>query len=126
MRIFITKKFARFIRKEKINVSTLCQVVDNLETGLIDAHLGGHVIKQRLARLNQGRSGGYRLIIIYDQGHRLFFVHGFAKADEDNITVTEHEDFKRLAPILFVLDEDKLAALLKAKEFVELECYELH
>lgn len=40
MRVFITKKFAKFIRKEKISISKLCQVVDDLESGLFGARLG--------------------------------------------------------------------------------------
>ena len=126
MRIFITKKFAKFVRKEKIVTSKLCQIVDDVELGRVDARLGSAVIKQRLARLNQGSAGGYRIIIVYSQRQRVFFVHGFLKANEDNITTTEQEDFKTLANILLVLSEDKLALLLKAKELRELDCNEQH
>ena len=34
------------------------------EHGLVDADPGGGVIKQRVARPGQGRSGGYRLLIV--------------------------------------------------------------
>jgi len=36
----------------------LCEAVERAESGLIDANLGGGLIKQRVARLGQGRSGG--------------------------------------------------------------------
>lgn len=126
MRIFITKKFAKFIRKEKIMTSKLCQIVNDVELGRVDARLGGAVIKQRIARINQGSSGGYRIIVIYNQGQRIFFVHGFSKTNEDNITITEQEDFKTLASLLLSLDEAQLSQLLEIKELRELNCDEPH
>ena len=124
MRIFKTKKFAKFARKERIADIKLCKVVKELELGQIDADLGGGVIKQKMARLNQGSSGGYRSIILYRQSQRVFFVHGFLKTNEDNISATEERDFKDLAPILLSLADNKLADLLKTKELVEVECNE--
>ena len=40
---------------------------------------GGGVIKQRIARPNEGKSGGFRSIILYRQGEKAFFVFGFPK-----------------------------------------------
>ena len=58
MRIFKTKLFARFARRERISDGALCEAVSRVEKGLVDADLGGGVIKQRIARQGQGRSGG--------------------------------------------------------------------
>lgn len=69
MKIYKNKWFAKFARKEKIADSKLCEAVHNAERGLIDADYGGGVIKQRIARENEGKSGGYRS----------FFVYGFPK-----------------------------------------------
>lgn len=74
--------------------------------------------------MNQGSSGGYRVIIIYSQGQHIFFVHGFLKANEDNITVSEQEDFKSLANVLLLLNNDELAQLLRIKQLMELDCNE--
>jgi hypothetical protein len=40
--------------------------------------LVGGVIKQRVARPGQGRSGGYRVLVAYRAGHRAVFLYGFA------------------------------------------------
>lgn len=56
-----------------------------MEKGQIDADLGGGVIKQRIARKGQGKSSGYRSIILLHTGHSAIFVFGFAKKDMDNI-----------------------------------------
>ena len=46
MRIFRNKPFTRFARKVRITDAELCEAVSNVERGLIDADLGGGVIKQ--------------------------------------------------------------------------------
>jgi len=60
MRIFKNKPFTRFARKAGLDDPTLCEAIANVERGLIDADLGGSVIKQRIARLGKGKSGGFR------------------------------------------------------------------
>ena len=62
MRSFKTKPFARFARREGIGDSALRDAVERIASGLVDADLGGGVIKQRIARPGQGRSGGVRAL----------------------------------------------------------------
>jgi hypothetical protein len=56
MRLFKTKPFARFAAKERISDAALRDAIRRAEAGLIDADLGGGVIKQRLARSSIGRN----------------------------------------------------------------------
>jgi hypothetical protein len=65
MRVFKTRDFARFARKEGIDDARLCEAIERAERGLIDDDLGGGVIMQRVARPGKGRSGGYRTLIAY-------------------------------------------------------------
>ena len=81
MRSFKNAWFERFTRKQKLDAAALRDAIQRAERGLIDADLGGGVIKQRVARPGQGKSGGYRTIILYRQAHRAFFVYGFAKTN---------------------------------------------
>lgn len=60
--------------------------MERAESGLVDADLGGGVIKQRVARTGQGKSGGYRTLILFRQGDRAIFAFGFAKSAQANIT----------------------------------------
>lgn len=79
MRVFKNAWFERFARKQKIADLALFDAVRRAENGQIDADLGGGVIKQRVSRPGQGKSGGYRTTILYRQKQRAFFVFGFAK-----------------------------------------------
>ena len=78
MRIFRNQWITKFAKKHKISDSELIEAVERADNGLIDADLGGGVIKQRIARQGQGRSGGYRSLIFFRHGERAFFMTAFA------------------------------------------------
>lgn len=82
MRIFKSRWFGRFTRKEGIDDSVLRDAVARAGRGQIDADLGGEVIKQRIARPGQGKSKGYRTIILFRRGDRAFFVYGVPQGPE--------------------------------------------
>ena len=85
MRVFKTKAFGRFARSQRISDASLCDAIRRAERGLIDADLGGGVIKQRVARPGQGRSGGFRTLIAYRAKTQSVFLFGFAKNERDNV-----------------------------------------
>jgi hypothetical protein len=124
VRVFKSKRFARFARKERISDASLCKAVKDADAGLIDADYVGAVIKQRIARPNEGKSGGYRSIILFRRGVRSFFVFGFAKSERANIDASDERDFKELARILLAATDDELKRLLERNEFVEVTCHE--
>ena len=121
MRIFKNAWFSRFARREKIKDNVLIDAVARAERGIIDAELGGGVIKQRLARPGQGKSGGYRSIIIFRKGERAFFVYGFAKSDRENIEADETAAFKKSAKAFFTLTDKQIEAMIKEQELMEIE-----
>ena len=124
MRVFKTKPFDRFADREGISAEELCKAVQQAEKGLVDADLGGGVIKQRLARKGQGKSGGYRSIILFRRTERAFFVYGFAKGDRANIQRDELQVFRKLASEMLVLDNKELRAAMKNGTITEVICDE--
>lgn len=121
MRIFKNKSFARFARKARLQDAALREAVANAERGLIDADLGGGVIKQRIARAGGGKSGGFRTIVLFRREGRAFFVHGFAKSAEANIRDDELAAFKMLAAELLNYDEEALATVVVAGHLTEVK-----
>ena len=95
------------------------EAVARAEKGQIDADLGGEVVKQRIARPGQGRSRGYRTIILFRRGVKAFFVYGFSKSQRANINDDEAQQFREAAKIVLPLTENALAARLKEGDFVE-------
>ena len=97
MRIFKTKWLARFARREGIADQSLRAAIERAEQGLIDADLGGGLIKQRVARPGRGRSGGYRMIVGYRVKNRAVFLLGFAKNERENIEDNELLSLREIA-----------------------------
>ena len=90
--------------------------------GLVDADLGGGVIKQRIARRGRGRSGGFRTIVVFRRGERAFFVHGFAKSDRENLRRKELSGLRSLANEYLALDAAGLATAQSTGAIIEVEC----
>jgi hypothetical protein len=121
VRIYKTKVFARFALKERVSDESLSEAIDRANQGLVDANLGGHVIKQRVARKGQGRSGGYRVLIAFRIKDLAIFLYGFAKNERDNIDEQELATLKDLAAAWMSSNENvqrdyKIGLLLEVKD----------
>src|SRR5580698_1042818 len=118
-RVFKTRWFQRFARKERIRDAVLLDAVARAEKGQVDADLGGGVIKQRIARPGHGKSSGYRTILLFRRGQRAVFVYGFAKKERENIDSDEEKQFKEAAHHVLRLTEKQLAQLVIQGDFLE-------
>ena len=109
MRVFKTRWFVRFAKSEKISDASLADAVARAERGLLDADLGGGIIKQRVARPGQGRSGGYRVLMAYRTGARAVFLFGFAKSARANVEDDELATARDIARGWLTADDKALA-----------------
>lgn len=121
MRIFKNQWVTKFAKKHKISDSELLEAVERADNGLIDADLGGGVIKQRIARQGQGRSGGYRSLIFFRRGERAFFMTAFAKNDRENITNKELAELKKAADIILAMTETDIEQAKLNGTFTEIQ-----
>ncbi len=119
MRVYQSKWFARFARKENIGQAALLEAVARAQDGQVDAALGGDVIKQRIARAGEGKSGGYRTIVFFRRGERAVFVYGFAKSARANIDHAEEAAFRDAAKHVLGLTGGQMAELVRRGDFVE-------
>ena len=120
MRIFKYTRFSRFTKKEGITDNELYEVVKKLETDQSDADLGGGVFKHRIARMGEGKSGGFRIIVYFKNKFRTFFVYGFTKSDKDNIDDGELKAFKNDAKDQFSLTDEQIKDRLKNGTLTEI------
>jgi len=108
IRIFRTRYFGRWMRKAKLADHALCMAVAEMENGLIDADLGGGVVKKRVALPGRGKSGSTRTLVATNRSDRWVFLFGFEKNERANITVDELEALKGLAKQLLDRTQDQL------------------
>ena len=92
--------------------------------GLIDAQLGGRLIKKRIAGRGRGKRGAFRAILAYSPGRDAFFLCGFAKNERDNIDGKELAALKKLAETYAALSEVQLASALETGIILEVFCNE--
>nr|WP_314116880.1 type II toxin-antitoxin system RelE/ParE family toxin [uncultured Aggregatibacter sp.] len=119
MRIFKTKAFDKFAQKNHITDDDLFDAVMRAEQGLIDADLGGNIIKQRIAREGQGRSGGFRSFIVYRLNENSYFVAVISKNTRDNISAQELMALKELAKAYAKLTPQQIESQVKNGLFIE-------
>jgi hypothetical protein len=119
VRVYKVKVFKRFQRRERIADVSLAKAVRSAEDRLVDADLGGGLIKQRVARPGQGKSGGYRTVIAYRRGDLAVFLLGFAKSERANIDDDELEELRGQARAFLRLSTDQIEAAIAAEELME-------
>ena len=121
MRAFKTKVFARWARSQGLSDDALATAVAEMERGLVDAQLGGHLVKKRIRLPGRGKSGSTRTLVAFRQDDKAFFVEGFAKNERANINDMELKALKLLAKVLLACGPTKLAMAIEAGELIELE-----
>jgi hypothetical protein len=120
VRIFKTKALARFTKREAISDERLLASIEAARRGLIDADLGGGVIKQRVARPRQGKRGGFRMLIGL-RSDRAIFLFGFAKSERDNIDDEQLTTLREIVASWFAADDKKIAQALKDGLLIEVK-----
>jgi hypothetical protein len=116
----MTRVFVRFARKQRLDDQRLREAIARAARGVVDADLGGHLIKQRVARPGGGRSGGYRTVIAFRASHRSVFLYGFAKNERDNIDDRELADLKRLARLYLAYTDAQIETALEQAELKDM------
>ena len=99
----------------------MLQSVREIEDGLIDAILGGNLIKKRIPKSGKGKSGGFRTILAYKQEERIFFIYGFSKNEKDNINDKELKALKIVGNQFLSYSNEKIEHLLEIEELTEIE-----
>ena len=124
MAIYMSRWFNRWARKQGLTTPSLCTAVREMAAGLFDADLGGGLLKKRIGRPGQGKSGGFRTLVATNKGNRWIFVFGFPKNERSNIDKDEEEALKKLATYLLSLTAQAIDKAQLAGELIEVDCDE--
>lgn len=121
MRLFTNRTFRRWAEKEGLTNLDLCHALAEIEAGLIDADLGGGVIKKRIALAGRGKSAGALTLLVYRAAERAVFVYGFSKSAKANVSSIELKALKNLASELLSYSEDIVDQLVLSGVFAEVK-----
>jgi hypothetical protein len=110
------------MRTSGLSDDALCQAVAEMRRGLVDADLGGHVVKKRVSVPGQGKRGGARTIVATRMTDRWFFLYGYRKNERANIGKDELKMLQEVAKELLTFDDRQLLVAVTAGEIVEVFC----
>ena len=120
-RVFKTRHFSRWMRKTELSDSALADAVNEMARGLIDADLGGGLVKKRLGLAGRGKRGGARTLVATNKGDRWFFVFGFEKNERANIQDDELEALQEIAAELLARTSRQLDAAVEDGTLYEVD-----
>ena len=108
------------MRKSELTDDALCLAISEMEKGLIDAELGGCVVKKRVALAGRGKSAGARTLLATNKGSLWFFVFGFEKSQRPNVSLKELTALKELATDLLKLSSAELESFVNSEALQEI------
>jgi hypothetical protein len=117
-----SRGFARTARKGGLTDEALYEAANEIEAGLVDARLGGFLLKKRVAKGSRGKSAGFRTIVAHRQGDRLVFLHVFGKNEQDNIDKQERLALSELADLYMDMTAPKLREMITKGVLIEVLC----
>ena len=115
MRVYLTRSSDRDAKRDGISDEDCQEAIRKAERGLIDADLGGGLIKQGIPRGNQGAAKGSRAVVLYKRGRVAVFLHIFAKSHKANLSKSELAEYLKAAQVLEKMSEDEFLALQATK-----------
>jgi len=119
-RVFVTRTFARWMSKAGLTEAAIQRAVLEMLQGLIDADLGGNLVKKRVALPGHGKRGGARTIVARRSADHWFFLYGFNKNERGDLARDELRALREVGNQLLELDDQQLAIALGAGEIMEL------
>jgi hypothetical protein len=122
-KVFKTRHFSRWMRKTELTDKALCDAVQEMIHGLIDADIGGGIIKKRVGIAGRGKRGGARTVIATNKNNRWFYMFGFQKNVRSNINTEEKEALQLLANDLLSMSILALESACQNAELQEI-CHE--
>lgn len=119
LKIYKTRVFDKWSKREGLSDNALREAVNEMNRGLIDAELGGGLVKKRMAKAGHGKRSSYRTLLAFRCHYRAVFMTGFSKSEIDNITLDEKNVFKRLCAIYLNASLNEIESMCHAKKLIE-------
>lgn len=96
------------MRKTELTEAALRKAVEEMAAGLVDADLGGGVVKKRVGLAGRGKRSGARTLVATKKSDRWFFLYGFQKNDRSNLSDEELDALQAIAADLLALTHEQL------------------
>ncbi len=119
MNIYLSKVFTRLARRDGLADIHICQAINEMNEGLVDADLGAGLFKKRIAVPGQGKRGGWRSFLAFQVGNKAFFLYLFPKSRRESIDAAELKALKRLSRYYLTLKPAEIKTATQCGELRE-------
>jgi hypothetical protein len=92
-----------------------------IQRGLLEADLGGGVVKKRIALPGRGKRSSTRTFLATNKKDKWFYLFGFEKSERVNFSENELDSLKKLAKDLLGLTASQIAVALGEGVLVEVK-----
>ena len=116
-----TKWFNKWSKKNNITDDKLLKAMDSIHNSRGSVDLGGNLYKVRIPRSRQGKSGGFRTVVVFKESDRAIFLYGFSKNEKDNLDKEELRFFKKLGKDLLEIDKKEYLRMEQSGDFISLK-----
>lgn len=103
----------RWLRSTRLMEEAICAALEEAAAGLVDADLGGGLVKKRVALPGRGKRGGARIVVATNRTNRWYVIVGFAKSVRADLDSSELKALRAMASDLLGLSALQLEALLE-------------
>lgn len=121
MKIFKIKEFNKWAKSIRLSNKALIDAANEIKQGLVDANLGGHLYKKRVASQSGGKRSGFRTLLAYKRKEKMFFIYGFEKSARSNITEKEDAALKEYAKLLLGYSDSEIEHVIAVGELIEVK-----
>jgi hypothetical protein len=121
LEIFATPSFDRWAKKNMVLHQDLITAAHDMANGLVDANLGGHVVKKRIAFKGRGKRSGARTIVATNFERRWIFLFGFEKSERANISKAELKALQELAKNLLGFNATQIVMAVRERQLIDLK-----
>lgn len=120
MNVLKSKWFNKWSKKYKIADDSLMSAIDNFDRSSV-VDLGSGLYKIRIPRLKQGKSGGFRTLVIFSKDDLALFMLGFAKNEKGNINAADWNDLRKQAKYILSFSKEHVEKLVDNGTFIKVE-----
>ncbi len=121
MRVLKNKAFSKWAAKEGLGDSALIAAVEQMERGLVDANLGGHVFKKRVITAGRGKVAVCARCWLTKPGIKRSSCMASPKMRDPTSRDYELEGLNKLAKELLTYTDRALARAIESGAIIEVE-----